>query len=352
MGEQGQEVGSNAVAIQSGGDTVVTVGMTPTEVQGIIHSAMVAAMPFFTAVAEAKAQERMGELEQRVMEKLASQPATSEEALKDPDFQYMLTRAHHSYARSGDSQIAETLVDLIAQRAAQPGRSRLSLSLNDAVDKTALLTKNEFAELSLVYTLRYMRRLTVNNFPSFLAFLKECVLPHIPDISEHASSYQYLQAHSCAHIEMGSFELRELLIRIYAGVLSKGFDQSAFEGAVPEQLRLLFGDRTLVIPCLHDPDKWQLNAMSKETYDPVADHLGFSKHDGDLLWNMFERTLLTDQELVDKVSFHLPSFRKLRDLWETTQLKNLSLTTVGIALGYANARRLGGIRADLSIWIK
>ena len=229
--KQTQEVANNALAIQSSRDTVATIniGMNPEEVQKTIHSALQAAMPMFTQVAQFEAGKRMAELEQKVMERLASQGTTSAEALKDPDFQYMLTRAHHLYARSGDPQIADTLVDLIGHRASQTDRSRLTLTLNDAVDKTALLTKNEFASLSLVYTLKQTKRTNIGNFLPFLEWLEKSVLVFVPDISDEETSYLYLQALSCTQINpLARLPLRTAMCR-YAGVLSKGFDPGAFE---------------------------------------------------------------------------------------------------------------------------
>ena len=48
----------------------------------------------------------------------------------------------------------------------------------------------------------------------------------------------------------------------------------------------------------------------------------------------------------------VPEIRRLDQLWHSTPLKNLSLTTVGIAIGHANLARLSGFKSDLSIWIQ
>lgn len=46
-----------------------------------------------------------------------------------------------------------------------------------------------------------------------------------------------------------------------------------------------------------------------------------------------------------------PCMRSLNDLWTTTPLPNILLTTVGIAIAHANYRRVTGVAAPLSIWI-
>jgi hypothetical protein len=39
------------------------------------------------------------------------------------------------------------------------------------------------------------------------------------------------------------------------------------------------------------------------------------------------------------------------DTWSDSQMKNFTLTSVGIAIGHANIKRLVGEFANLSIWI-
>jgi hypothetical protein len=40
------------------------------------------------------------------------------------------------------------------------------------------------------------------------------------------------------------------------------------------------------------------------------------------------------------------------DVWTNTPLKGFKLTSLGIAIGHANARRVVGFDAPLDIWIK
>ena len=154
MAKQSQDVGSSAVAVQAQGDATVCVGMDAKEVQLVIHAAFESALPMYRAVAEQIAEKRMRDLEDRIVERLSTQQSMRREALEDPDFQYLLTTAHHAYARSGSEQVADTLVDLISRRSEETDRTRLALSLNTAVETCSRLTKNEFAELSVCFLIR------------------------------------------------------------------------------------------------------------------------------------------------------------------------------------------------------
>lgn len=349
--KQTQKVASDAIAVQSGGDTNIVVGMTAIEVRNIIHSAIEVVMPLFASQAREIANERMADLEHRVMERLASQTQTSAEALRQPDFQYALTRAHYGYARSGDAQVADTLVDLIGHRAAQTERNRLSLTLNDAIDKTALLTKNEFAELSLIYILRYTRSLRVNNFPSFVDWLINWVEPFIDDIAEHDAAYQYLEAQSCGQIDEFGAKFKDLFVNNYGGVLSKGFDQDQIKSVLNGKNLELLSDREMIVPCLLNEQKLQFNAVAKDVFLDRAKNK--TDHETALkLWELFEVTFLTEEELVAKIAAKFAKFRRLQLLWNSTPLKSFRLNAVGIAIGHANARRVVKFDGELSTWIK
>jgi hypothetical protein len=46
-----------------------------------------------------------------------------------------------------------------------------------------------------------------------------------------------------------------------------------------------------------------------------------------------------------------PEINDLLDIWSNSSMKNMTLTSVGIALAHANIRRKTNENWDLSIWI-
>src|SRR4051794_27193861 len=122
--KQTQDVSGFALAIQSGGDTTFTQGLSPGDLRQIIE-ALGAQLPTYAALAREIVDARLRDIEEKIIQRFAADRLTRTEAFKDPDFQYLLTRAQHAYARSGDPKIADTLVDLIAQRSKHTDRNRL-----------------------------------------------------------------------------------------------------------------------------------------------------------------------------------------------------------------------------------
>ena len=351
MTKQEQDVAGKAVAIQSGRDTTILQGLSSEDMKQIIE-ALSAQIPTYTAIAREIVDVRLTDFEDRLLERFADTERARSDAFKDPDFQYLLVRAQHAYARSGDVDIRDTLVDLIAQRSKQTDRNRLALSLNEAVEKAAVLTINEFAELSLVYLLAYTRRPQLASFDQFVEYLKSDVCPILPNVSEEPASYTYLQAQGCASVDMRSRNLVDIWKQLYCGFLSKGFTEEQLTACLPDGHKNAFDNTDLVRPCLHDTEKLQLNAVQRDFFLELAAGTGLNPDQINNVWNMFANTVWSEQDLIANVSPHVPEIGELFRLWKNTPLNNLQLTSVGIAIAHANLAGITGFDADLSIWIK
>jgi hypothetical protein len=61
---------------------------------------------------------------------------------------------------------------------------------------------------------------------------------------------------------------------------------------------------------------------------------------------------MSQNDIKNLIIRDIPSMSKVFDSWDSSSLKNLELTGVGIAIAHANYRRKTGDTMDLSIWIK
>jgi hypothetical protein len=195
-------------------------------------------LPKYAAIASEIVEHRLKTFEEKIMERFAPSDTANPQAFADPDFQYLLGRSQQAYARSGDDETADILVDLIAQRSKQKERTRLALSINDAVERSALLTKNEFAELSLSFLIRYTRNSKTANFQMLVEHFRSQAEPLLRDISRERSSYSYIEAQSCASIEMGSVDLLKVLRDQYGGLLSLGVEREKFAQLLGENFEV------------------------------------------------------------------------------------------------------------------
>lgn len=351
-GKYDQKVADDGFAIQSGRDTTINQGVSPGDMKQIIE-AIAGQLPAYAAMAAEIVEARLKDFERRVLERFSNPTSARSDAFKDPDFQYLLGRAQHAYARSGNETVGDTLIQLIAERSKQSDRNRLALSLNEAVEKSAVLTKNEFAELSLVYLLNYTINHAIGNLDFLAGYLTTFVVPLLKDISEANTSYTYLEAQSCANIiTISTVDLGIVLRSNYGGVFGKGFDLKLLHDSLPNDQKGVFDNSSLVIPCLNDNSKLQFKALNRAAFIEVARPLGAADEVLNNVWNMFENTMWSNPEIVTNLSPRVPEIAELFRLWSSTPLKHMTLTSVGLAIGHANLVRVAGFSADLSIWIQ
>jgi hypothetical protein len=105
----------------------------------------------------------------------------------------------------------------------------------------------------------------------------------------------------------------------------------------------------LIIVSLRDPSKLQPAALNFEVLKQRAMATGLTDDQLRNVWNGFDNSVPDVRALiVDAV----PEAEIIFQKWNDTPLKSFTLTSVGIAIGHANAARVIGLEAPLNIWIK
>jgi hypothetical protein len=350
MARQDQRVDGGGLAIQSGGDTHYSEGLTAQHM-GEIVDAVARQLPVYALMAEKIVSERLKDFKEEIIKRFEEDKTTKSTAFKDPDFQYLLHAAQHAHARSGENENRDVLIDLIAERSKVEARNRLALTINQAVEKASLLTKEELSVLSISFLFRYTARFGIKSIQELAAFLSEHAVPHLSHVPIARSSYQYLEALGCASIEMGEVDIRNVFSMCYPGVICAGFTRDNLIDHLPEGKKDAFDATDIVIPCLDDKSMLQFNALRKEDYDAKLIQFGLDPSEFSNAWNMFVNTVWDTDKISQKLSAFDPSISKIFQLWGETPLKNLTLTSVGMAIGHTNLRLVSGWSADLSIWI-
>ena len=354
MSDQSQQAQNGALAIQSGRDVIIQHGITPGQMKEILD-AVAAQFPVHLAAAREIVDGRIADFERRVLERFDDKGNGDgrRAAFADPDFLYVLKQSQHAYLRSGDEGVRETLIDLIARRSKETARSRLSLTLNDAVEKSAVLTSNEFAELSFSYLLGMTMHNGLRNMDLFAQFVCDMILPLLPDISRESASYQYLVAQSCATISQFGQQAFIRIVRLnYGGLFARGFTMEEVEKCLPDGRKQLAKESALYVPCLNDPTKIQIAFLNKDEFDKHAAAHFWKEPEKAALWGLVDSTTMNGEDLIKHIEAKVPEIRQAIEVWDNTPLCRLNLTTVGIAIGHSNLVRLGKFKADLGIWIK
>lgn len=343
--DQKQQLGDGATAIQAGRD--VHVGVTADEARNIALD--VAKVTFYelSGTARQTASDRVEEVTNLVIEKLEKDFPAGLQKAEDPDFQYALLTVQKEYARNGDKELGDLLVDLLVDRSKQDDRNILQIVLNESLATAPKLTDTQLSCLATIFLFRYTQNYGIGNHATLGEYFDKYVHPFIGRLVKNNASYQHLEFTGCGSIQMGEVNLEDALIKPYQGVFLKGFEANEIENR-----GISIGiDNRFFIPCLNDSTKLQVKAISKEDLNKKLDEFSIKSDDSKEIIELFEYGKMSSQEVKDKCIQIRPYMKEVFDTWSESPMKSFTLTSVGMAIGHANIKRLVGEFADLSIWV-
>lgn len=346
--DQNQDVGNSATAIQAGGHvTVINVGVTSAEARAIALDVARATFYELTGAAKETASSRVEEITDQVIKKLEKDFPEGLQKAKDPDFQYALFTVQKEYARSGDKDLGDLLVDLLVDRSKQDQRDILQIVLNESLSTAPKLTDTHLAALAVIFLFKYTQNSGVGNHQTFGAHLDKHLLPFVSLLTKNQAGYQHLQFSGCGSTGLAGNSLEGNLGTTYQGQFLKGFDQSEIASrAISVGL-----DSRFFIPCLNDPTKLQVKANSKEKLEKYLDTQGLSSEDKAKVLQLFELGKMSEPEIKETLIAIRPYMAEVIEIWSNSPMQTFTLTSVGMAIGHANIKRLIGEFASLSIWI-
>jgi hypothetical protein len=299
--------------------------------------------------AKAVAEERASEITSKLLVKLKDKDGDSFHNFKDPGLQSALFDAQKEYAKVGDEDLADVLVDILVDRAALNERNLMQIVLNESLQTAPKLTPPLFDILSVTFILKHTRNSKLGSLEDLGKYLENSLDPFLPNLTKELPSFQHLESTGCGSVSALGKSLGDIFRTNYAGLFSKGFSKDKIESLnfSLEEKKQIF------IPCLNDPELLQVNALDKESdVKDLENKLNLKTEAIDALKKTIQEHLMTAEKALELVEKVYPNFKILMGFWKESQLSNFSLTTVGIAIAHANIRRKIKDEYDLSIWIK
>ena len=346
VSDQEQRGGAHSTNIQAH-SIVIAQGLSVTDVRDIALEVFRSNFIKLSGDAINVASERAREITDQFLSELQKHHPAGLAQAQDPDFQYALYTAQREYARCGDKELGDLLVDLLVDRTKHQQRSLLQIVLNESLVVAPKLTTNQLAALSVVFALRYTMSAGINSSESLFSYLDSIASPFVGLLDKKDACFQHLDYSGCGTIGIGSVELANVFRKHYKGLFSKGF---AFQELVARGVAIR-QDSPLITRCLHNSEKLQVNAMNDNVLRQEAAKLDTSCHDVDRLIALSEFALMNQAEAKNYLIATHPCMAALFDAWEGSMMKNLTLTSVGIAIGHANIKKTLGEFTDLRIWI-
>lgn len=346
--DQKQQAGEGATAVQAGGDIVITqVGLSYTEVRDVALDVFRANFYQLAGPAMETAKARAQEITEEFLKKLQQENPDGFGKGQDPDFQHALFTVQKEYARNGDKDLGDLLVDLLVDRSKQDQRDILQIVLNESLGTAPKLTDSQLAVLAVIFLFRYTQSQWIGNHQQLGEYFDRHVAPFASKLVKNSSCYQHLEFTGCGSVQLGGVTLEDILDQTYPGQFLKGFDQSE----VTSREVSIGLDQRFFMPCLNDPTKFQVRANNKKLLEQNLETYGIGSEDRTKIVAMFDIGKMSHPEIREKCIAIRPFMESVFDTWSDSPMKSFTLTSVGMAIGHANIKRLVGEFASLSIWI-
>lgn len=346
MSDQTQKAGDNSTNIQAGSVTVHH-GLSLGEVRELALDVFRA--NFFELAGEAKniARQRAEEVTESFLKKLQEQHNAGLAQAQEPDFQHALYTVQKEYARCGDKELGDLLVDLLVDRTKQESRTILQIVLNESLAVAPKLTPDQLAVLSVTFLFKYTINNGIKNHQTLWEYLDHYVAPFAQLIAEKAACYQHLEYSGCGTVGLGSVDLAEVFRRNYGGLFSKGFDATQFQA---KQLTIPI-THPIVCPCINESARMQINAINEDVLKTEAKRLQIPEDDIGKLVGLHNEMLMSADEVRKKIMEERSYMERVFKIWTDSSMRQFTLTSVGISIGHANIKKNLGEFTNLATWI-
>ena len=351
MKDQEQKSGDNSNNLQAGRDIVIH-GLTYTETKDLVkteaqevfkQNSLVLANEAYNLVLS-----RSEELLDSFLKKLETKKPEAIEAMRDPGMQYSLFNAQKEYSKTGDKDLADLLEDILVERAQNPNRDLMQIVLDECISVAPKLTADQFDALSLIFILRYTMNYGVVNQLGLIQYALQHLLPFQAGIREEQARYQHLEFSGCGTLGISSVKIEKAFRQNYMILFSKGFTLEEFEQRVGTDPKF----KKYIAPCQQDNAKFQINVINQEEMKKVGKKDNLTDEETAKINGIFNSSSMNENEVKEHLIKLFPPFEKLIEEWNNSSIKNMTLTSVGIAIGQANITRKTKQTYDLKIWIK
>lgn len=347
---QTQSQDGSGIALQAGQDITITLnrGMSYQEVRSIALDVSRANLLEFQGVAMQMAQARAEVVTEKFLEKLRVEHIQGLQQAQTPDFQDALFTVQKEYAKAGDEELGDLLVDLLVDRTKQVDRNLMQLVLNEALHTAPKLPGAQVATLSIIFLLRSVRFYNSATVAMLADNIKKHLSPVFANYTTNPSTFAHLAFTSCGTaVTFDLVSLEQIWLSEFPGLFKTGFDRARLDA---EQVDPAIKS-SLVMRCLNDPTKLQLSAVRPNVLDEQLGKLNASAEDAVKMRALYAEAAMSQEQVKEKMVAVDPFFEDVFKAWNSTPMNAFSLTSVGMAIGHANIKRHVGEFSPLSIWV-
>lgn len=312
--------------------------------------------------ATANAQARKDEFDEALLSVLRNYYPELLEAFRQPALQDALFISQKGYAKSGDKDMIDLLIDILIDRASAPQRTIYQIELDKALLVISQLTIEQIDILTLMFIFKEVLKenfvIQEVNLESFAKLINTIIIPFLSSIPaniellDNKAIYNHLEDLGCGryrNLESFAqvFYSVDEFIRQYAGFLQIGFDKDEFEQKIGDEFD---NYKFIITNSLHNPGKFQFDAVNltalKEKISKIPEPTA-----GRIRAFYQLCTMSPDQYKLYIATINPKMKNEAFNLWHNPLFSHMEMTSVGIIIAHANFKRRTNISLDLSKWI-
>lgn len=348
LNSQSQQVSGGSSAIQAGNNVSITNhGLSYEDARTVALDVVKASLSELAGIARETATRRAEEITEEFLINLQKEYPEGLNKANDPDFQFALLTVQREFARTGDKNLGDLLVDLLVDRSKTEQRDIMQIVLNESLGTAPKLTNSQLAAVAVVFLFRHTQNFGIGTHQLLGEYFDKHVEPFASNLQKTTAGYQHLEFSRCASISLGKDDLDHILGRTYQGQFLKGFEAKE----VTDRDISVGLDGRFFMPCLNAPSLYQVRANNKELLEKWLETHKAPAEDRSKIIELFDVNKMSHEEIKATCIEIRPYMAGVFDTWNNSALGRLTLTSVGIAIGHANIKRMVGGFTDLSEWI-
>ncbi|WP_337819385.1 LPO_1073/Vpar_1526 family protein [Streptomyces werraensis] len=279
------------------------------------------------------ARGRAEEFTSNLIEVVQQRTPNALETFQDPGTQAALFSAQSGYAKTGDADLGEVLIELLMTRISASVRDTSQLASAYAVTVAENLSSHHFAILTCSFILKQLSYRDVRSTDSLARQMLETIDPFVDDLNDANSvDLDYLTGLGCMIATSSTMSPGRYTGLNYPGLFTVGFS------SLQKDTNRLIGT-PLVRPFGPESDRYKIAALTKSELMELVDRVVMhdmrdlalqTLQDGIMHEREIERILCQEQEAL------APIFARCSDLGINSYIN----TAIGTAIAHANMRRV------------
>lgn len=323
-------------------------GLTVNEAKELVEVLVDKKMMEFKVDAENTFDKRVTQFKTKVFEGLQNLSESELDKLREPDAQFALRQAAFISGKKTNKELIDTLGSLVIGRIKNhqiETEDLKNIVFNEAIQTIDKLTPNQLKIITLCYILSQTYMQGIKTIKEFNEYLNRSVKPFL-DFKNTNAEFQHIQYAGCGSIGIGQWNITVSFRESYSLVFQKTLTPNEVEkiDLDPEIKSKIFVKQS-------QADEYTIPVTEKKILETYLKDRNLDSEKIKEIVNILDQHLMGESEIREKIEKDTDIGKDLMKKLDDTPIKNLQLTSVGIAIAATYYENIVGEKLNIDLWI-